>query len=166
MTKDHAKLSMIQDQVFEDPRFKAQIDPVTKAMTTFCNLSCHAIARAYGCMALLNLQTNQPYTADEIYAVLQASKDFTRKDIGECQDLVNQGSLIFAIKTSQQLGQSHGHIVTLTPGNKEWSNHWTMYVPSCMSIGSPEATFRNKGINFAFPVDKGIPDFYVWNQSL
>ena len=136
-------------------------------VVTHCNQAAHAVARAYGCLAFLDLKTNAPYCADDIHRIMATSKDFALKQMEECQALVNQGVLIFASLTSDRLGESHGHICSLTPGNEESSGTWQSdHVPAGMNIGGITTSFRNKGVNWAFPVAKGRPDFFAWVQSL
>lgn len=165
MIKDPKKLSMIQDQVWENPQFHAETLK-DGMVVTHCNASAHAVARAYGCLAFLDLKTNAPYMADEIYDLMGRSSDFAIKRMDECQALVNQGVLIFAALPSYKLGESHGHIVSLTPGNEEFSGTWNAKTPACLNLGGVTTSFRNKGINWAFPVKKGIPDFFAWGPSL
>ena len=112
--------------------------------TTYCNLATTAVLRAMGCTELDGL------TADDMYACVKASKNWLIKPMADAQFLVNCGSVLIAILPSSRLGQSHGHVCTLTPGQPDYSGHWDKHTPLCMNLGRKGTCFRSRGINWAF----------------
>ena len=132
---------------------------------TFCNFAVQRIAKAMGCNDLAGM------TADEMAVFMANSPDWEERSIGDVQALANQGSLIFAVATSQALDKSHGHICTIRPGNAILSGKWGM-TPRCVNIGEENFIGRAKrgllqglpcGVNEAF---QPMPLFYAWKPSL
>lgn len=124
---------------------------------TFCNVSTQAVLHAFGNYSMDGM------TADEMMAFLRTSKDWLVKLIGDCQFLVNTGTVIIAGADSTQLKQGHGHVCTLTPGVEDLSGHWGVKAPVCLSIGQRSICARSLGVNFAFVP---MPEFYAWIPSL
>lgn len=131
--------------------------------TTYCNLAVQAVAKAMGCTAFDKPHGVSPELADEMYKVMQSSKDFIVKPIGDCQWLANEGTLIIAAMPSWMLLQSAGHVCTLTPGHEDYSGHWDKKTPLCLNLGRKGTCFRAKGVNWAFQVE---PFFFAWVPSL
>ena len=101
-------------------------------------------------------------TADEIYNLFRTARIFDPVPMAKCQDLVNQGALIFAVSPSWDLHQGHGHICTLTPGIGDYSGRWKGYTPFCMNLGRTGTCFRQRGVNWAFQI---VPEFYRWGAA-
>lgn len=127
------------------------------AEITYCNLATDAVFKAFNYSAFSGM------LADQMMAYVKTSKDFLIKPMAGIQELVNEGTLIVAGLTAEQLGQSHGHICTLTPGAEDYSGHWNLKTPQCLSIGRKAICFRSKGVNWAFVPQ---PEFYAWVPTL
>lgn len=145
----------------ENPSFQPKPDG-----TTYCNMALSAIAiKAFG---------NHDFdgkTADEIAGFVAASDQYTLIPMEQAQELANQGSLVFAIASSQDLKQSHGHVCIVRPGIEKDSGKWGP-CPSVVNIGAEVFIARAKrgplqglpaGVNEAF---QPKPDFYVWRGSI
>ena len=146
--------------VYDDPT----MTPV--GATTFCNLAAQHIARALGCTEL------QDMDADQMIEWMSSHPDSWQPvPMQDVQELTNEGTLIFAGATSSDLGQAHGHICTVRPGNQILSGKWGL-VPRVMNIGAENFIGRAKrgplqglpaGVNEAF---QPLPKFFAWKPSL
>lgn len=159
-------LKQVQDTVWADPRWKA-----TKAadgtQTTHCNQGSLAIANGMGCHEFDPPADGEPYTADQLFNFFQrATSNFLEKDMTDVQQLANAGSLVFACLPSWILQEAHGHIVSITPGIEVMSDSLQIHVPLCLNISTIELSARSVGINFAFPMHRVTPRFFVWKGSL
>lgn len=133
--------------------------------TTFCNIAADRIAEAFGYKALNAL------TADQIFNLMNNNPDWVSVSIMDAQNLANQGSLVFAVASSQMLGQSHGHLCAVRPGKTVDSGKWGM-VPRVCNIGIENFIARAKkgpltglpcGVNESF-IPK--PLFYALQSTL
>ena len=158
--KNPALLNLVQDKVFANPNRWPMIG--NKEEITYCNLAALDVAHGVGCTDL-DSPGKEPLLADQMYDLMKGSDKFLIKPMADCQDLVNAGTLIFAILPGEKLNQGHGHICTLTPGVMAFSGHWDAKAPMCMNLGRQGTCFRQKGVNWAFVP---VPEFFAWKESL
>ena len=164
--KDPVLLAATQDTVWNYPVYKADKWP-DGTPRTHCNQAALAVANGVGCKEIDPPEGGELFTADQLYFILQrASVNFSQIEIEYCQDYANQGTLIFAISPSWLLGESHGHIVSITPGKTVLSEVMRGPVPVCMNISTAAFSSRLIGINWAFPLKKSVPHFFAWKESL
>lgn len=154
--KDSRLLNQVQDEVFADPALQPHDD------TTYCNIASQRVARGMGCREF-DGSGSEPYTADQMHALIRSSPKFLIKPMADCQDLANAGALIFAILPASKLNQGHGHVCTLTTGQAQFSGHWDAKAPQAMNLGRVGTCFRRNGVNFAFVPQ---PEYYAWVESL
>lgn len=149
--KDQKQLTEAQNIVFANQTYWPKGDE------TFCNLATQEILMRMGYTALSGMK------ADAMYNYVQSSKEWLVKPLAEAQVLVNEGVIMMAILPAFKLGQSHGHVNTLTPGTEDFSGHWNVKTPACMNLGRVGTCFRSKGINYAFVP---IPEIYALVSTL
>lgn len=154
-------LNKAQDDVFANQTYWPE--PANDGEITYCNVATLAVVRGVGCRDLDPGLGGDPLTADQLYARIKGSPRFLVKPMADCQELVNAGTLILAILPAEKLGQHHGHVCTLTPGESAFSGHWDAKAPAAMNLGRKGTCFRNKGVNYAFVP---MPEFYAWVASL
>lgn len=147
--KNKDLLARTQDAVWASGKFMPMFQD--GAETTYCNLAVQAVLNAFDCREMDNL------TADAMMHVLRTSPNFQPMKLEDGQFNANLGTVIVAGLDSSQLGQSHGHVCTLTPGVAEFSGHWSKPAPQCLSIGRQGICFRSKGVNWAF-----VPEPELW----
>lgn len=142
---------------------RADLQP--KDGITFCNVAADAIATAMGCKDFTGKN------ADQIFEFVNTSSQWDEIQMADAQWIVNEGSLVFAVATSEMLGQSHGHICVVRPGLEKNSGKWGQ-CPAIMNVGAENFLARAKkgpltgmpcGINEAFVPE---PHFFVWKNSL
>lgn len=153
--KNPSFLTQIQDQVWNSGAYMPR--DIDLQETTYCNLAVRAVFEAFGYHGFDGMN------ADQMMVFIHASKDFLIKPIADCQALANEGALVVAGLTSTQLKQTHGHVMTLTPGVEDYSGHWDKKAPVGLSIGRRAICFRSKGINWAFVPE---PECFVWVPTL
>ena len=83
--------------------------------------------------------------------------------MADAQDLANEGTILVSILPAQKLGQSHGHVNTLTTGQGDYSGKWNCKTPFCMNLGRVGTCFRARGVNWAFQV---VPEIYALVATL
>lgn len=149
--KDAQKLSEAQDIVFANKSYWPQGDE------TFCNLATQEILMRLGYITLSGMM------ADAMYNYISTSKDWLIKPMADVQSLANEGTILVAIMTGIKLGQSHGHVNTVTPGTEDFSGHWNKKTPVCMNLGRKGTCFRSKGENYAFQIQ---PEIYALVSTL
>jgi len=163
--RNMAKLMTGLLEAYENPDFRPVIQD-GKIVKTYCNEAVQHVARVMGCNDFDHL------TADEICQFLAQRKGWKEIMMRETQFLVNEGSLVIAGLSSQNLGAAHGHVCVLRPGEQVWSEHWKSMVPAVMNVGGQNFILRfrtsggeyiSAGINGAFQM---IPRFYAWEASL
>lgn len=141
------------------------LDLQPKNGITYCNVAVNFVATAMGCKDLAGK------TADQIMAYLEASDQWSDVPFEKSQDMANQGSLLVAGLTADELGQPHGHVVVIRPGKTCYSGKW-IKTPRCLNIGTDNFLARGKrgilvnspvGINEAFIP---LPKIFVWRPSL
>lgn len=162
---DPKLLNEVQDRVWNDPRWKAGEG------VTHCNQAALAVANGMGCHVFDPAPGKDPYLADQLwYLFMRGQRDntskFLEKDMEDVQALANQGSLVFAICPSWLLQEEHGHVVTITAGDPVYSPNLDKQVPVCMNVATAVLSSRRIGINYAFPLKRALPKFYVWKESL
>jgi len=150
--KDPLTISAAQDAVFANKSYWPTEDGVT-----FCNVATQDVLLKLGYAAL------EGKTADEMYAYISTSKDWLIKPMADVQFLVNTGTVCVAILPASKLGQSHGHVNTITPGDEEFSGHWNCKAPVCMNLGRTGTCFRSQGENWAF---QPMPEIYALVETL
>ncbi len=133
--------------------------------TTFCNVGVSAVLEAMGSDEF------KGKTADEIMQYVPLNANWVKSSIDQVQDLANQGTYVLCGLESSKLGESHGHVTVIRPGNPVFSGKWGK-VPRCLNIGSENFIARARrgplmgspcGINESFVP---MPDFYAWSLSL
>lgn len=159
MTKDPIVLNHVQDEVFANKSYWPM------GAETFCNLSTQDVLRKLGYTRFddLNVGGNNPFTADEMYAYIVSSDDWLIKPMADAIELVQEGVILLAILPSVKLGQSHGHVNTLTPGSPDTSGKWGIKTALCMNLGRIGTCFRSKGENWAFQIQ---PEIYALKETL
>jgi hypothetical protein len=150
--KDPKALNAAQDAVFANKSYWPQSDG-----ETFCNIATQDVLLKLGYAALEGL------TADEMYAKIVTSSDWLIKPMADAISLVQEGTILVAILPSTKLGQSHGHVNTLTPGSNDFSGKWNCKTPLCMNLGRVGTCFRAKGENWAFQIS---PEIYALVETL
>lgn len=150
--KNPDDLNAVQDQVFANESYWPTDDG-----TTFCNVATQDVLLKLGYAALEGL------TADEMYAKISTSPDWLIKPMTDAIDLVQEGVILVAILPAEKLGQSHGHVNTLTPGPADTSGKWGVKTPLCMNLGRAGTCFRAKGENWAFQIP---PEIYALVETL
>lgn len=149
--KDPQALNEAQDIVFANPAYKPQGDQ------TFCNFATEDVLHRLGYDGLKGM------IADQMCEFVFSSKDWLIKPMADAQALANEGVILIALLSSVRLGQSHGHVVTLTTGQGDFSGKWDCKTPFCMNIGRAGTLFRARGINWAFQIP---PDIYALVATL
>ena len=150
--KDPVQLNAAQDAVFADKAYWP-----TDNGTTYCNLATQDVLNRLGYNALGGM------TADIMYQMISASPDWLIKPMADAIDLVQEGVILVAILPAMKLGQSHGHVNTLTPGSPDTSGKWGVKTPLCMNLGRVGTCFRAKGENWAFQIP---PEIYALVATL
>ena len=77
-------------------------------------------------------------------------------DMKQVQNYSNDGRMLVGAMTSQELGDSHGHINIVLPGSAQWSGNWNDWAPNGANRGSSD--FLSMSLNHGF-VPK--PHFYL-----
>ncbi len=155
------QLNEVQDTVWNNPAFQARDGK------TFCNQASLAVANGIGCHEFDPPKDGDPYTADQLFNFFQRStSNFLEKNMEDVQALANKGALVFASLPSWRLDQAHGHICSLTPGDQVKSYSLDTYVPVCLNLSTQALSSRRVGINFAFPMKRAMPRYFVWKGSL
>lgn len=135
-----------------------------KGEKTFCNIAADYIATGMGCWDLKDFN-GQPLMADDIYNMIIGKGKIEERwrpvTLGGTWVLANQGALVFGILNSTQLGESHGHLSTVVPGDPIWSGHWENMSPLCANVG--KENFIGRPMSYAFRTQ---PDFFAWIPSI
>lgn len=138
-------------------------NPVTGV--THCNQAVTSVCDAMGYLGLGGL------TADEIIGKIQNNPDWSLVPIDKAQEFANQGSLLIAGLTSDELKQGHGHVVIIRPGKEVYSGKWGK-CPRVLNVGIENFVARAKkgpltnqpcGLNESF-VD--LPKIWVLRSTL
>lgn len=154
---DKRLLMEVQDRVFGMPAYAPH------GMTTYCNLATLDVCHGVGCHEFDQQEGKEPLLADQMYALMKSSDKFKEVSMTDAIELAAEGVFILASLDRTQLGQSDGHICTLTIGEPEFSGHWNAEAPVCMNVGRFGTCFRNLGVNWAFRI---MPDFFAWKETL
>lgn len=158
--KDVIALIDVICDVYDNPRYIPKGDG-----TTFCNYAAQDLCHAYGCNDF------DGKTADQIVGFVESSANWKQVSMVDSQVHANAGSLVFAMESSVNLGQSHGHLCVIRPGKFKDSGKWGL-TPCCMNIGAENFIGRAKkgpltamacGINEAFIPP---PRFFVLASSI
>jgi hypothetical protein len=128
------------------------------------------VANGVGCHEFDPPSGGEPYTADQLWYFFQRQNNghplFLEKDLADVHSLAQQGSLVYAICPSWLLNEKHGHVASLTPGDAVKSSLLNLWVSVCLNISTIAYSGRSVGINFAFPMKRIMPRFFVWKESL
>lgn len=128
-----------------------------KGDETYCNFAVQDVAHYFGCLEL------DDKTADEMCSFMETSQSWQEIPMKDAQFTANHGSLVIAAATSQVLGQKHGHVCVIRPGQEKYSGHWDQSAPACMNLGRAGTCSISKTVNYAFVPE---PRFFVWKNSL
>lgn len=153
--KNPLLLNAAQNDVFATKEYWPQ--DTDGAETTFCNLATQDV------LSRLNYDGLKGLTADEMYAKISTSDEWLIKPMADAIALVQEGTILVAILPAAKLGQSHGHVNTLTPGSPDFSGKWNCKTPLCMNLGRAGTCFRTKGENWAFQIP---PEIYALKVTL
>jgi hypothetical protein len=127
---------------------------VNGELETHCNEAVQAILNRYNYHGLDGLN------ADAMCSFFAKSVDWEERNLADVQRLANTGVLVIGAATSTDLGQKHGHVSTVRPGNWKISGHWGQ-APSCMNVGGEN--FIGKDMAYAV---KMPPKFYALKMTL
>lgn len=122
---------------------------------THCNEGAIFIANALGCHELDNLMADQQYKV----MVVNKSGLWVKADGTAATVWALSGGLAFAIMSSEQLEETHGHIATIYPAPMQFSGSLNKNVPVVANIGTNEAEEKD---SMAFPVTKGEANYFIW----
>lgn len=139
--------------VYDTPGLEPHME--NGVLVTECNAAVLLILHSY------NYKAMDGMNADAMCAFMAKSDDWQLRDVGDVQRLANIGVLVIGAATSTDLGQGHGHVSTVRPGNAKSSGHWGGTAPACMNIGGEN--FIGKDMAFAF---KTPPKFYALKMTL
>jgi len=137
---------------YDEPRYKPEM--VDGNLVTHCNEAAYMIAHKIGYTKLDGMN------ADQMSDFMATSPDWQAFEMVYVQRLANQGALVFAILSSKELAQSHGHICTVRPGVVKTSGKWG-FAPAVMNVGGHN--FIAGGVNDAF-IPK--PKFYALRSTI
>jgi hypothetical protein len=125
---------------------------------TYCNFATNAFAQAYGCTELSN-SDGSPLLANDMADVLASSENFEVVHPMHATDYAAQGRLVIAA----QKADGHGHVATVAPLDRVFSQKWSSMVPVLYNVGRSEYTAKSApwvtGENFAF---KDKPTHYLY----
>lgn len=154
--RDLATLKAACDEIVSDPNLQPVKDSSGKIVETHCNLGAMRVARAMGCDELDNLM------ADQQYEVMSdnATKRWAKVDGMTASAHALAGGLSFAAMTSEQLGETHGHIAAVYPAQMQESPSLGKEVPLVANVGKTDAEEKESA---AFPVADGEPDYFIWD---
>ena len=126
-----------------------------KKGVTHCNEAVNSVAVAVGCLEFVGLM------ADEIYQtmVTNASGKWQKVDPSDAAIWSLSNGLAVAGLPSQRIGEDHGHVVVCYPLGQQFSGSFNMDVPMCANVGKTVGVMKVSG---AFPVAKGMPDFFTY----
>ena len=115
---------------------------------TYCNMSVAKVLLTLGSHELRN-PGGSPLDANQMVAAMSSSSNWQEVQMEDAQALANAGQIVVVGMTSQQLGQTHGHVVVVRPGNSELSNKWGGLAPKVSHVG--EKSLIGVGAEWAFP---------------
>ena len=144
------ELKPLCDAALSNPAFR----PV--GGVTHCNEAVNSIAVSMGCNEFVGLM------ADEIYQVMltNASGKWAKVDPSDASIWALSNGLAIAGLPSQRLGEDHGHVAVCYPLGQQFSGSFNTDVPMVANVGKTVGVMKSSG---AFPVAKGMPDFFTWN---
>jgi len=146
-----AKLRRLCDQVVTDPQYEARDIDGVPGDETFCNKAFAFIGAEMGCPHL------EGKLANELYAHMASGADGWRMDDGD-HAAIHAGRGGFT--AAAQLGERHGHVVVLR-GGVAHSPSFSKNVPIVAHVGL-RGTNGIKKVSAAFPVELGMPQFFIW----
>ena len=134
---DSATFLQIAKAVVSNPAFAAQ------GQVTFCNFAAQLITNAvFGYSGFDGLNANQ------IYNLVSGSGNWLKVDGSTAQLHANGGHLAIC----SQVGQPHGHVSVIVPGNMVPSEHFGHAAPLTANVGELNAIV---GANWGFSVEPG-----------
>lgn len=145
-------LKAICDEVINDP------DLQPHGGRTFCNKGAERISHVMGCFDFDGLELD----ADQMYTLISCSLNWTKCTGQEATIHALSGGLAFAIMTSIELGELHGHIAAIYPVGMQWSGSLSKDVPLVANCGKQNGEEK---VSQAFPPSRGEPNYFCWTQS-
>ncbi len=150
--KDPNFLMDVLCDVYDTPGLEPHME--NGVLVTECNAAIQLILHRY------NYKAMDGMNADSMCAFMVKSEDWQDRDLSDVQRLANIGVLVIGAATSTEMGQEHGHVSTVRPGNTKISGHWGQ-APACMNVGGEN--FIGKDMAYAF---KTKPKFYALKMTL
>lgn len=153
------------DAVIKDPSLAPEVEKKTgRILKTHCNRAALIVAQAMGCHEFDTPAGTDPLMADQMIAVMAGNfSGKWRVGNGSAAAIhALSGGLGFAAKTAEELGDAHGHICAVYPASQQRSNSWKRDVPMVANVGRDD---REMKASEAFPVSKGEPVYYLWEQA-
>ena len=150
------------DQVINDPDLAPEIGPDGRVLKTRCNQGALLVAQAMGCEEFNT--DGEPLMADEMIALMERNESgkWSTGTSSEAAIHALSGGLAFAVKTSAELEEVHGHICAVYPASQQWRGSWKKDTAMLANVGKQN---REEKASEAFPVSKGEPEFYLWNKE-
>jgi hypothetical protein len=124
---------------------------------TFCNRSVFHVLKCMGSSQLRDADGGA-MLADQMIDAMRRSPAWQSVEMEQAQPLANEGAVVVAGLTSQELSAQHGHVVVVRPGTAELSNKWSGYAPKVSHCGSESLIGRSAA--WAFP-GKVRPGFWM-----
>lgn len=169
-----ALLKAACDAVIAAEELRPEYDLAGNLLKTFCNLGAQRVAKAMGQGDLLD-DPKVEENADALHELLVKNG----KKVGAADAVLHalDGGLAFAVMTSAQLREKHGHIAAVRPEGMQRSTTVGFDVPIVANVGrgdpaAPLVATARKGVktkrnwncraSSAFPMkEKGAPDYFI-----
>ncbi|MDE2099554.1 MAG: hypothetical protein KGL39_20040 [Patescibacteria group bacterium] len=125
---------------------------------THCNQAARMAAQQAGC----NEFDNPDLLADDMIRIMEdnLSGKWAVNDGPRASLQAINGGLAFAGMSSKDLGEEHGHIAVIFPGQMEFSGSLNKDVPVIANVGKRNGVMK---VSEAFPVDKREPKYWRWS---
>jgi hypothetical protein len=127
-------------------------------LTTHCNQFVNGVAKSLSYFSFWPSSSVNPMLANEIFAWVWSSSEWTNIDGTVAQSHANTGAFVIAV----QQDEPHGHVCVIRPGTMTSSGKWNKMVPKCANVGG--TVFLDKGVNYAFGEKE--PAYFVLNSTL
>ena len=143
---DFAKEAVVQ------AKYQPKMDPVTGAITTFCNVFVAACARSVGCEEL------NEFTANQMVCQMEEVKTWVEVSAYAAASAAENGYLVVAgIKTGDLT--KHGHVCIVVPGGTAWSKNFNQDMPFVANVG--KTNFHKRLASYAFTTEIQ-PRYFMW----
>ncbi len=151
---DSASLKAFLQQLTQRP----ELEPGNGV--THCNQAARETAQFIGCHEFDDLNL----LADDLEQImrLNISNKWEPCDGSTAANRAMIGGLVFAVKTSKELGEEHGHIAAIFSSPMQFSGSLNTDVPMCANVGKRNGVMK---VSEAFPVAKGEPAYYTYAIS-